>query len=105
MSDGLTESRDVSKYAMSLVRAGKVYRHFKGEPYVVIAVTDSSGDLETQSVTYMNLITGAMWDRSLEEFASPKVHDNGEEEARFTHMGYASIGINEDGRYKVTQVY
>lgn len=108
MSDGINHSRGKQThfYAMSSVQPGNLYRHFKGNEYVVLAKTIDSGyvkDKEKQQVTYLCTNTGKVYHRSLEEFISPKVYDQGIEQIRFKYIGRCIVTINKDGNYEITK--
>ena len=67
----------------------QIYRHFKGNFYLVLSVALSSSDLEP-TVVYMSLNGGSeVWTRSLSEFESlvpeNKVNPTGQEH-RFEHV-------------------
>jgi len=102
MSDGITDAR--KNVAMNGVHAGQVYRHYKGGRYVVIGITWDVDDHKrsTRRVAYLCLDDGIVHHRWLWEFVSPKVHEGGREEDRFIRTGYASIGIDRNGKYTVT---
>jgi hypothetical protein len=100
------------------VQAGALYRHFKGGLYVVIAILENSGGKEKKTVmehnnglmvAYMNLETGKRYWRPLfgkDGFSTPKVHEDGKKEERFTFSGYVEeIKIDHRSRYLVTQRY
>lgn len=52
---------------MNIVKAGEVYRHFKGNVYRVIAVARDCEDL-SEVVVYQNVDKGDVWVRPLDNF-------------------------------------
>jgi hypothetical protein len=95
-------------YQAGLVKPGNVYRHFKGGVYVVLSVSLDSEyvyDLDKREVSYLNLNTGITYHRDLNEFVTPKTLSGGLEQERFTHIGEATVTVDEGGKYIVTRKY
>lgn len=51
------------------IKVNKLYRHFKGHIYKVIAIAKDSEDLSLK-VVYQNISNNDIWVRDLEEFNS-----------------------------------
>ena len=51
------------------IKVNKLYRHFKGHIYKVIAIAKDSEDLSLK-VVYQNISNNDVWVRDLEEFNS-----------------------------------
>ena len=69
------------------VKAGQIYKHFKGNTYRVIAIAKSCGDLSLQVVYQDTEDQHKIWVRSYEEFISPvdkEKYPNINQEYRFT---------------------
>ncbi len=93
---------------MRHIRAGQVYKHYKGVLYAVLAVTSSANDDNTIRVTYMSMDTGKIWERVYDGdngFTTPYVMENDLLKDRFRLVGQAKITITEEGRYHVERKF
>lgn len=107
MSDGITEARK-NQFQAIQVDPGNVYRHFKGNTYVVITVakdSDDPADFDKRTVSYMNVDTGQIFFRNLIEFVTPKVLEDGTKQTRFKFVGRADVSITDRGVYSVTRKF
>lgn len=68
---------------MSTAIAGRLYRHFKGNLYRVLAIGLDAGEENKPKVIYQDLKEKKTWVRDFAEFESP--HESGAE--RFTLLG------------------
>lgn len=69
------------------VKAGQIYKHFKGNTYRVVAIAKSCEDLSLQVVYQDTEDEHKIWVRSYEEFISPvdkEKYPNINQEYRFT---------------------
>jgi hypothetical protein len=57
------------------VKAGEVYRHFKGHEVKVLAVAKDTENVSSYSVVYQHLGNGAIWYRPYDMFISEVDHD------------------------------
>lgn len=101
MSDAITEGKN-------RIIPGAMYRHFKGGLYVVIGVlkcSDNPVDINNAKVHYVNLETGEHYHRNLygeDGWLTPKIL-NGRNVTRFTFVGYATVNIDQRGKFHVTR--
>ena len=67
------------------VKAGEIYRHFKGNVYEIVAVAKDCEDLK-DIVVYRNVDKGDVWTRPLENFVED-VNRDGKTFKRFEKIG------------------
>lgn len=109
MSDGMYDAR--AKARVKSVRPGDIYKHFRGEQYIIIALAKSSEDpydRDLRKVVYMRLSDGEIYHRDMYEFIEVV---NREETGfrnmpRFTFVApQSTILVDERGNYNVKRRY
>lgn len=109
MSDGIMDSRPRARYRN--VRAGDIFRHFKGTLYIVIGIAFDSEDPGTRKlrkVAYMSLDEGQIYHRDIDNFLDVVNREETEfkDKFRFTFVpSQTTILIDERGNFNVNRKF
>lgn len=101
MSDAINESK-------TKITPGTMYRHFKGGLYVVVGImkcSDHPWNIKNAKVHYISMETGEHYHRSIHGengWLTAKIVD-GKPVERFTFVGYATVTIDQRGKFHVTR--